>query len=462
MGKEKDGWEIMAGRKPEFDIPPDGYETAPVAVADDAPPDGYEGPSIGYKGVGASGSWDQPQPAVVPQPVVPHTQMPQNPDAMSTYKEALTAYLVGNRDLAKAKAEAALSLDTGLTEAKNMLTRMRVNPLAGTNAPRPEYSPQKFTDYTVGQMAADTYNAIDQSPVVRTLGSGVAKIGRGFSRLPNFGANLFALPYNVIVTLTGNEDRVYRNPKIFEKESKWWDEKYKQLNEGYQRWGSKGEDFVSVTKRKDPGEIASYVAYKVLEEAPQQALLIKSALAKLGAIGISYMGLIAGAEELAATPENVNPAAATVNAIVNGTVEAALEQTPALMGKWSKAIEEAVGKKGRGEVIKAVAKTIGSSIVQEGLVEEAPTEYLQSASRVMTGVDPNAMQGVGGRMIEAATIGGAMGGGMTAPAAIGSGIQMGAGKLGPGDFPPDGFNENNTPQGPIPPSSIGQSVAPLT
>ncbi|MBK8652178.1 MAG: hypothetical protein IPN23_10800 [Elusimicrobia bacterium] len=115
MGKEKDGWEIMAGRKPEFDIPPDGYETAPVAVADDAPPDGYEGPSTGYKGVGASGSWDQPQPAVVPQPVVPHIQMPQNPDAMSTYKEALTAYLVGNRDLAKAKAEAALSLDTGLT-----------------------------------------------------------------------------------------------------------------------------------------------------------------------------------------------------------------------------------------------------------------------------------------------------------------------------------------------------------
>ncbi|MBK8424428.1 MAG: hypothetical protein IPL30_11120 [Elusimicrobia bacterium] len=461
MGKEKDGWEIMAGRKPEFDIPPDGYETAPVAVADDAPPDGYEGPSIGYKGVGASGSWDQPQPAVVPQPVVPHIQMPQNPDAMSTYKEALTAYLVGNRDLAKAKAEAALSLDTGLTEAKNMLTRMRVNPLAGTNAPRPEYSPQKFTDYTVGQMAADTYNAIDQSPVVRTLGSGVARIGAGLSRVPNLAANIFALPYNTIVTLTGNEDMAQRSPKMFEKEARWWDEKATQLSEGFRRWGSKGEDFVSVAKRKDPGEIASYIAYKVLEEAPQQAIVIGTTMAGIPAAGLSYMGASSSAQELAATPENVNPAAATVNAIVNGTVEAALEQTPALMGKWSKAIEEAVGKKGRGEVIKAVAKTIGSSIVQEGLVEEAPTEYLQSASRVMTGVDPNAMQGVGGRMIEAATIGGAMGGGMTAPAAIGSGIQMGAGKLGPGDFPPDGFNENNTPQGPIPPSSIGQSVAPL-
>ncbi|MBK8127320.1 MAG: hypothetical protein IPK56_11670 [Elusimicrobia bacterium] len=461
MGKEKDGWEIMAGRKPEFDIPPDGYETAPVAVADDAPPDGYEGPSTGYKGVGASGSWDQPQPAVVPQPVVPHIQMPQNPDAMSTYKEALTAYLVGNRDLAKAKAEAALSLDTGLTEAKNMLTRMRVNPLAGTNAPRPEYPPQNFTDYTVGQMAADTYNAIDQSPVVRTLGSGVARIGAGLSRVPNLAANIFALPYNTIVTLTGNEDMAQRSPKMFEKEARWWDEKATQLSEGFRRWGSKGEDFVSVAKRKDPGEIASYIAYKVLEEAPQQAIVIGTTMAGIPAAGLSYMGASSSAQELAATPENVNPAAATVNAIVNGTVEAALEQTPALMGKWSKAIEEAVGKKGRGEVIKAVAKTIGSSIVQEGLVEEAPTEYLQSASRVMTGVDPNAMQGVGGRMIEAATIGGAMGGGMTAPAAIGSGIQMGAGKLGPGDFPPDGFNENNTPQGPIPPSSIGQSVAPL-
>lgn len=461
MGKEKDGREIMAGRKPEFDIPPDGYETVPAAVADDAPPDGYEGPSTGYKGVGASGSWDQPQPAAVPQTAVPHIQMPQNPDAMSTYKEALTAYLVGNRDLAKAKAEAALSLDTGLTEAKNMLTRMRVNPLAGTNAPKPEYPPQNFTDYTVGKMAADTYNAIDQSPVVRTLGSGVARIGAGLSRVPNLAANVFALPYNTIVTLTGNEDMAQRSPKMFEKEARWWDEKATQLSEGFRRWGSKGEDFVSVTKRKDPGEIASYVAYKILEEAPQQALVIGSTLAGAPGAALAYMGTSAAAQELGATPDSVGPMAATTNALMNGVIEAALEQTPALMGKWSKAIEEAVGKKGKGELLKAVAKTIGSSIVQEGPVEEGMTEGLQSLSRVATGVDPDALRGVGGRMIEAATIGGAMGGGMTAPAAIGTGIQLGAGKLGPGDFPPDGFNENNTPQGPIPPSSIGQSVAPL-
>lgn len=451
----------MAGRKPEFDIPPDGYETAPIAGADDTPPDGYETTSTGYKGVGASGSWDQPQPAVVPQPVVPQFQMPQSPDAMSTYKEALTAYLAGNRDLAKAKAEAALSLDNGLTEAKNMLTRMRVNPLSGTNAPRPEYPPQNFTDYTVGQMAADTYNAIDQSPVVRSLGSGVARIGSGLSRVPNLAANIFALPYNTIVTLTGNEDMAQRSPKLFEKEARWWDEKATQLSEGFRRWGSKGEDFLAVAKRKDPSEIASYMAYKMLEEAPQQALVIGSTLAGAPGAALAYMGTSSAAQELGSTPDSVGPVAATTNALMNGVIEAALEQTPALMGKWSKAIEEAVGKKGKGELLKAVAKTIGSSIVQEGPFEEGMTEGLQSLSRVATGVDPDALRGVGGRMIEASVLGGAMGGGMTAPAAIGTGIQMGTERLGPGDFPPDGYNPNNTPEGPISQNPTGQNVAPL-
>ncbi|MBK8652179.1 MAG: hypothetical protein IPN23_10805 [Elusimicrobia bacterium] len=62
----------------------------------------------------------------------------------------------------------------------------------------------------------------------------MARIGAGLSRVPNLAANIFALPYNTIVTLTGNEDMAQRSPKMFEKEARWWDEKATQLSEGFE------------------------------------------------------------------------------------------------------------------------------------------------------------------------------------------------------------------------------------
>ncbi len=114
----------MSGRKPPLDAPPDGYETDPVGVMD-APPDGYE-PAQGSVA---------PRVMGVPDPEIEHAP------AVKVYREALKSYLQGNRELAKTKAEAALSLDSGLKEAQNMMTRMAVNPEAGTELPGPGIQP---------------------------------------------------------------------------------------------------------------------------------------------------------------------------------------------------------------------------------------------------------------------------------------------------------------------------------
>lgn len=114
----------MAGRKPPLDAPPDGYENDPVGVMD-APPDGYE-PAQGSVA---------PRVMGVPDPEIEHAP------AVKVYREALKSYLQGNRELAKTKAEAALSLDSGLKEAQNMMTRMAVNPEAGTELPGPGIQP---------------------------------------------------------------------------------------------------------------------------------------------------------------------------------------------------------------------------------------------------------------------------------------------------------------------------------
>ena len=311
----------------------------------------------------------------------------------------------------------------------------------------------------------DAIEAVDQSPITKTLGAGSARIMSGLSKIPNLASNVFALPYNAILQATGDTENQVKSPKLFQKEAKWWDEKAQQLSEGYKRWGSKGEQLPDVIARKNPKEIATYLAYKVLEEAPNQGIILAASIAGAGTPGLVYMGASSAAQAQSEGEESgASPAAITTNALINGTIEAALERTPSLMGKWSTAIEDSFGKKGKAQLVKAIGKTIASSVIQEGPVEEGGTEFLQSLASKMTGVNTNAMQGVGGRMFEASVLGGVMGAGMTAPAAIGMGVD--SARLNAlrrtleGDVPPPGTPPAG-PQGPIQPPPGVPPQAPI-
>lgn len=413
------------------DDPPDGYE-------EDIPPDGYE---------------DNAKPDMVQPKATPKASS----IALDAYIKGLDAYIAGDRENAVRMAREALRFDPTMVEAQRMLERFKVSPNAGTTpvdfptslpvhkienrfssiAPLATKIVQSATPPSnirkiirspldvpleTAKRAVRVGEAIDKSPVTKTVGAGNARLLAQAARVPNLAANIFALPYNAAVQVAGRGDLAQASPRLFEKEATWWDEKAAQLSEGNKRWGEKGEDFLTVVKRRNPKEISQYIAYKVLEEAPQQAIVIGTTLAGMPTSALAYMGVSSAAQSQAEGEGRTNPAAVTANAVINGTLEAALERTPALLGKWSKALEGSFGNKGKLEILKNVAKTITSSMIQEGPVEEGSTEFLQSLAKMATGVDPNAMRGVGGRMIEASTIGAAMGGGMTAPAAIGAGI----------------------------------------
>ncbi len=416
-------------------------------------------------------------PPAKPYPLNVSVDKPVHPISKTAYGEALTSYLSGNREMAIAKAKVAYAADNNNIEARNMIERIQRSPSAGTVAfggqrtpptptPKPTWG-DTFKD--LGEVAKDVYTAVDTSAPVRTLGAGSARVMAQATRIPNLASNIFALPYNAAVQMAGRGDLAVKSPRSFEKEAKWWDEKANQLSEGVQRWGSKGETFTDVLKRKKSGEVAQYIAYKVLEEAPQQAIVIGSTLAGMPGVALSYMGISSAAQaQSEGEGSGASPAAATANAVINGTLEAALERTPALLGKWSKALESSFGKQGKLQILKNVAKTIGSSIIQEGPVEEGSTEFLQSLAAQVTGVNPNAMGGVGNRMLEASVIGGAMGAGMTAPAAIGAGYYQNGQNVAPLDInqvseylarygtPPPGGGGPSGPSGPS--SPVGPSV----
>lgn len=442
---------------------------AKALLLEDAPPDGYmDGPPDGYEDT-PTGTTKQPTVntgALVVRAPTPGAK-PLSP-AMAEYRRGFDSFLAGDRSGAETHSKEALRIDPKLTEASQMLLRLKNDGNAGTRpmeAPKPTVLPPRLsfgqrlkqTATDVKDIASDSYSAVDTFPVVRSLGAGAARIYSGLARVPNLASNLFALPYNAVVEMSGRQDLAFKSPKSFEREAKWWDQKAQELSVGHERWGSKGETLVDVVKRKNPKEIASYLAYKVLEEAPQQAVIIGSTLAGAPSAGLAYMGTSAAAQEQAhGDASNASPASASVNSIVNGLAETAFEMTPALMGKWSRILEESVGKKSTFEIMKNVVKTLASSFVQEGPVEEGTTELFQSIAQKATGVDPNAMQGITGRVMEASALGGIMGAGMTAPAAIGQGLLRSGQNVAPIDR--NGQPEYLSEEGPDGPGG-GSNVA---
>jgi len=251
-----------------------------------------------------SSGGDAPPAPTKAYPLISATNKPVHPISKTAYIEALTSYLAGNREMAHAKAKVAYAAVNNNVEARNMIERIQRNPSAGTvtfggqNTPPPVQQKTGLGDAVkeLGGIAKEVYTAVDTSAPVRTIGAGSARVMAQAARIPNLASNLFSLPYNAAAQMAGRGDLAIKSPRSFEKEAAWWDEKANQLSEGVQRWGSKGETLADVLKRKKSGEIAQYIAYKVLEEAPQQAIVIGSTLAGMPTASLAYMGISSAAQ----------------------------------------------------------------------------------------------------------------------------------------------------------------------
>lgn len=187
------------------------------------------------------------------------------------------------------------------------------------------------------------------------------------------------------------------------------------------KWTDRGENFKTILERGDKVELANYLAHQVIENAPNQLALVAATLAGAGPAALAGMGLTTAAQTWAETAKTSSASSDRrfLNAVVNGSIEAGMERlgTFGLLKHWEMPLARAFGSGEAKKIIANVGKAVVSSVAGEAS-EEVATEFGQSLSSYMFGVDPNAMTGIGMKMLEAGAIGGLSGGTITAGGAV--------------------------------------------
>lgn len=178
------------------------------------------------------------------------------------------------------------------------------------------------------------------------------------------------------------------------------------------------------TYKKDGASAASKILLmQAADNVPQQLALIATALSGFGTAGLVGMGVTSAADSLEqGYNSKAGPEAATFGAITKGSIEAGFESlgTLGFLHHWENAIANSLGKSASKEIIKDFFKTIAYSFMGEG-TEEGLTSVAQDLTDYYTGVNPDALKGIGQRAFDSAIVGGVMGGLLTGPSAIASG-----------------------------------------
>lgn len=281
---------------------------------------------------------------------------------------------------------------------------------------KPFYSTVKIEPIDV---VSDTGKTIRN--IFNPMSSGAAQFNASLARTPNLIYNLAAAPVNLTLKSLGYEQ--IADPALFEKQAKWWDDVSRKIDEGSD-WNTKGKNAIQLAKEGDFGRAGKQLAYDVLKNFPQQAMFIGSAMAGAPLVGLTLAGTTSGAQELSeARAKGASQLRSVADAVLNGSIEAGFEKlgTFGILGRNMKNMAKVAGGDSVVKVAKEMARTLFSSLVGEGN-EEYWTSWAQDWAKYVTGVDPNALKGAGGRANYAGLIGSVSGGLMSAPAAISYGV----------------------------------------
>jgi hypothetical protein len=261
-------------------------------------------------------------------------------------------------------------------------------------------------------MLSDMYSA---------LNSGLAQLYSSAARVPALMYDTAALPQNLVVKAFGHPELQVKAPDWLANNpvAKYYDEQAKAFQTPDMQ--------KSVTEEIGKGnfkQAGMSLAAQFVANAPNQAALILA-----GVTGLELPALLAAGATTAAPKaqeardKNFDPATGTVNALTHGTFEAAFEHlgTFGILHKWENVIANSYGKQASKEVFKDFAKTLVSSMAGEGN-EEFWTSIAQDLSDHITGVNPDAIHGIGTRALDAGLVGAASGGLMTGPGAAVAGV----------------------------------------
>lgn len=263
------------------------------------------------------------------------------------------------------------------------------------------------------------------SNMYSALNSGLANLYSSAAKVPALAYDVAALPQNIIAdkldlpSLKTQSPEWLRNNPI----SKYYDNAAQAFHVP--------EMDKSITGEIGKGNYAQAgrtMAIQFVANAPQQAAIIAATLSGFGVPALVGAGVTTAATENAdAKAKGADPVAGTLNALTHGTIEAGFESigTFGILKKWEGIIAKEYGKQVSGQIFKDFAKTLTYSVAAEGN-EEFWTSVAQDFSSYITGVNPDALKGVGQRALDAGIIGAASGGVMTGPSAIGSGLVRGA------------------------------------
>jgi hypothetical protein len=258
----------------------------------------------------------------------------------------------------------------------------------------------------------------------RSLNVGSAQLLASVARLPALVNDVGLLPVNLGFKYLYNQpgsqlkspDWLINNPLAvhYDNEAKAWDTP--DLH----------EDVVKNIAGGNYSKAGRGLLSQFVSNSPNQAALLL-----LAVYGLPVAGLVgAGATQASGTLKNsndagVDPASATINAITQGTLEAGFENigTFGVLHHWESAIARSFGKQTSREVFKEVGKSLAYSALAEGN-EEFWTQIGQDFSDYVSGVNPDALDGMLSRAANAGLAGSFAGVVGTAPAGATHSIQQ--------------------------------------
>lgn len=233
-----------------------------------------------------------------------------------------------------------------------------------------------------------------------------------------YAYDLAAYPQNKIASLAGRPDLQVKSTQL------GLDRPANYFGQAQEKIGAKIPELnVSIVDEAvGKGNFANAgkaLAVQVAANAPQQLALIGMALSGYGAAGLVGAGaLSASGKNLENQQAGVDAALSVENAAYTGALEATFEKLGTLSGldKAAKTLVKNYGKTTAIEILKNTLKAVAVETAEEGLSESA-TSLSQDYVDYLTGVNPDALIGIGERAVNAGLIGAASGGLITSPSA---------------------------------------------
>lgn len=278
---------------------------------------------------------------------------------------------------------------------------------------------------TLGKDEIAAYKAMEDSTTeyglmsqaMNSLKAGIAGVYSSAAQVPALIYDIAAYPQNLAYEAFGSDKRV-RSPEWLRNNP--LAERYQAAQTEFQgRAPELSADVTDLISAGDYAKAGRSLFLQVTQSAPNQLALIAAALTGFGGAGLAGAGVMSASQSNAENQaNNADPLVGIPNSLLKGSIEAGFESlgTFGVLKTWEGAIAKSYGKDVSTQVIKDFAKTLAYGMAAEGN-EEALTSVAQDLTDYITGINPDALTGIGQRALNAGLVGAASSAGMTAPSA---------------------------------------------